>query len=434
MTLSERDQAVIWHPFTQHKIMATALPITSGKGAYLYDENGKRYLDLVASWWTNIHGHAQPDIAKAIYDQASTLEHVLFAGFTHEPAVELAENLLKLLPPAFSKVFYSDNGSTSIEVAIKMSYQYWRNLGQTKRRRFIAFEGAYHGDTFGAMSVSARAGYFSHFSDLLFSVDTFSYPTTYIGDKRTEEKEHEVLEQIKTHLECYADEIASLIIEPLVQGAAGMRMCTPRFLRALEKLVRSYNILIIYDEVMTGFSRTGDYFACLTAGTVPDIICMAKGMTGGFLPLSATICQARLYEAFLGDTFASALIHGHTYTANPIACAAGVASMKLLTSSATQAQVALIEQIHREELNRMVEIGAVEKPRYCGTIAAFEFKSSEGYGAKRGYEIQSSFIAQGLLMRPIGNVFYFFPPYCITEQELRGAYDVAIHEMQGEIA
>lgn len=434
MTLSARDHAVLWHPYTQHKIAATPLPVTSGKGAYLYDENGKRYLDLISSWWVNLHGHAQPDIAKAIYEQAMQLEHVIFAGFTHEPAVKLAENILALLPAEFSKVFYSDNGSTAVEVALKMAHQYWRNHGETNRRRFLAFEGSYHGDTFGAMAVGKGCGFFGHYTDLFFEVDLLPYPAVAKNDANAEKIEQQVLAKISDHLDLYGKETSSLIIEPLVQGVAGMRMCTPRFLRNLEKLVHSHGILIIYDEVMTGFGRTGNYFSCLQAETTPDIICVSKGITGGFLPLAATICNEKIYQAFLGETMGSALIHGHSYAANPIGCAAALASLELLKSPETQAQIALIEKINKEELARMSEMGAVENARYCGTIAAFNFKCTEGYGSKRGYEIQNNFLEQGLLMRPLGNVFYFIPPYCITEEELRGAYDVAIHELQGEIA
>ena len=434
MTLTTRDQAVVWHPFTQHKTTSLPIAISSGKGAYLYDENGKRYLDLISSWWANIHGHAEPAIAKAIYEQAITLEHVLFAGFTHEPAVKLAENLLEILPPHFSKVFYSDNGSTAVEVGLKMAYQYWRNLGETNRQRFIAFEGGYHGDTFGAMALGKHSGYFNHFHDLLFAVDTFAYPTTAMNDESTEEKEQKVLVALSEHLDKHGKDTAALIIEPLLQGASGMRMCTPRFMRDLEKLVRSHGVLIIYDEVLTGFYRTGSYFACIKAETTPDIICLAKGLTGGFLPLAVTVCQEKIYQAFLGDTIASALIHGHTFTANPISCAAALASMKILKSLDTKAQVAMIEKVHEEELTRMLNSGVVDNPRYCGTVAAFDNKFLDHYGSKRSYEIQNHFLEQGLLVRPLGKVFYFLSPYCITEEELRGAYDVAIHEMQGEIA
>ncbi|MDR3477337.1 MAG: adenosylmethionine--8-amino-7-oxononanoate transaminase [Gammaproteobacteria bacterium] len=431
MMLSERDRAVIWHPLTQHQTANLPVPIVRGSGSYLYDEQGKSYLDLVSSWWVNLHGHSHPEIAEAIYEQAKTLEHVIFAGFTHEPAVQLAEKLLEILPAGFAKVFYSDNGSTSVEVALKMAYQYWRNHGETKRKRFIAFDGGYHGDTFGAMSIGKNLTYHMHFLDLLFSVDLFSYPATWIADKSAIEKEERVLNQIAEFLEKYADETVALILEPLIQGAAGMQMCTERFLKKLEKLIRSYGILIIYDEVMTGFGRTGDYFACTKSSTTPDIICLSKGISGGFLPLAATVCHEKIYEAFLGDTFAKALAHSHSYSANPLGCAAALASMKLLHQSADKRLS--IEKTHHEELARLMLLTGIEKPRYCGTIAAFDFNLG-GYASQNSRQLQKRFVDRGLLLRPLGDVIYFLPPYCITDAELRGAYDIVIEEIQGVIA
>jgi adenosylmethionine-8-amino-7-oxononanoate aminotransferase len=431
MSLTARDQAAIWHPYTQHKTAAIPIPIVSGKGAYLYDENGKRYLDLISSWMVNLHGHAHPEIAKAIYEQALRLEHVIFSGFTHEPAVELAERILAILPDGFSKVFYSDNGSTSVEVALKMAHQYWRNLGDNNRKRIIAFEGAYHGDTVGGMSVGRGCQFYSQYERLLFEVDMLPYPLTWIGDENVIEKENRVLKTIALHLEQYATETSSLIIEPLIQGSGGMRMCSPRFLVELEKLVRAHNILLIYDEVMTGFGRTGADFSCTKAGTAPDIICLAKGLSGGFLPLAITACQEKIYEAFLGDTVASTLIHGHSFTGNPLGCAAGLASLTILQAEATQQQIKMIEKVHHEELTRVAATGVVEKARYCGTVAAFDYKIAGAYGSRESHILQNKFVAQGLLMRPLGNVFYFLPPYCITESELRNAYAVAIHEFEG---
>jgi adenosylmethionine-8-amino-7-oxononanoate aminotransferase len=435
MSLSARDQAAIWHPYTQHKTSTAPVPFVSGKGAYLFDEKGKRYLDLISSWWVTLHGHAEPEVAKAIYEQAMQLEHVIFSGCTHEPAIELAEKLLALLPTGFEKIFYSDNGSTAVEVALKMAHQYWRNLGETNRTRFIAFEGGYHGDTVGAMSVGFGCGFYSQYSNMLFDVDMMPYPATWIGDEdQVLEKEKQALDRIGAHLAQYGKDVSSIIIEPLIQGSGGMRMCTPRFLRALEKLVRAHGILIIYDEVMTGFGRIGDYFACLKAQTVPDIICLSKGLSAGFLPLAVTACQDKIYQAFLGDTVAKALIHGHSFTGNPLGCAAALASMKILQRAETQQKIALLEKIHREELTRVVASGAVEKARYCGTISAFDFKIEGAYGSQQSRDIQNNFVAQGLLMRPLGKTFYFMPPFCISEAELRGAYTIVIKELQGVIA
>lgn len=423
-SLSNRDHNVIWHPYTQHQMTALPIALKRGEGAYVYDENNKSYLDCISSWWVNLHGHAQPDIAKAIYEQALQLEHVIFSGFTHEPAVKLAEGVLSLLPDYFTKVFYSDNGSTAIEVALKMAYQYWRNKGESQRRRFIAFDGCYHGDTFGAMSLGKTGGFFSHFDDLLFPVDIFDYPSTWMDDQNGEQKEHAILNKIQEHLQQYGHETAALIIEPLVQGSAGMRMCTPRFLQNLDKLVKQHNVLMVYDEVMTGFGRTGEYFACLKGQTMPDIICMAKGLTGGFLPLAMTVCREEIYQAFLGDHFAKALAHGHSYTANPLGCAAGLASLALLTSLETRNKIQAIERVHQQGLTQLQAQAGIEKTRYCGTIAAFEIAVDCGYGSNLSIQLRDHFLSQGLLIRPLGNVVYLIPPYCIDTLALKNSYDV----------
>ncbi len=430
MSLATRDKAVIWHPYTQHQTVADPLPIKQGKGAYLMGENDKCYLDLISSWWVNLHGHAHPEIAKAIYEQAMMLEHVIFAAFTHEPAVSLAEKIIALLPTGFSKTFYSDNGSTAVEVALKMAYQYWRNQGQGQRKRIIAFEQGYHGDTVGAMSVSRKSGFFAHFEDLLFTVDMFPYPSTWHNDPLAEIKSQHVIAQLSNYLDKYADETAALIIEPLVQGAGGMRMCAPAFLRDLESLLRSHGVLIIYDEVMTGFGRTGSDFACITAQTTPDIICLAKGITGGCLPLAMTACQQYIYEAFLGDTFAKALSHGHSFTANPLGCAAGLASLALLQKQETRQQIEMIARVHQQFLPVLSSIDLLEKPRQCGTIMAFDLKTKADYGSQWSSHLQARFLELGLLIRPLGNVIYFLPPYCVTEAELTQAYRIVIQEIQ----
>jgi len=431
MNLVNRDQAVIWHPFTQHHTAAQPLAITRGQGAYLFDEKGKSYLDLISSWWVNSHGHSHPAIADAIYAQAMTLEHVLFAGFTHEPAVLLAESLLDLLPTSFAKIFYSDNGSTAVEIALKMAYQYWHNQGKPERKRFIAFEHGYHGDTFGAMSVGKKSGFFSAFSDFFFNVDFFAYPATWTGDPEIQNKEDATLDQIRNYLQTHAATVAGIIIEPLVQGAGGMRMCTPRFLQKLAALVQPWDILIIYDEVMTGFGRTGDYFACLKAETTPDIICLAKGLTGGFLPLAVTACRERIYATFLGDRFAQALAHGHSFTANPLGCAAALASLQLLQHQETQAQIALLEKVHDIALQQLRKTSPVTRTRFCGTIAAFDLTDDAEYGSERSYALGRRFIEQGLLIRPIGNTVYLMPPYCISVAELQSAYEKIELALQG---
>lgn len=434
MTLASRDQQAIWHPFTQHQMVSEPLSITRGEGAYLMDAAGNRYLDLISSWWVNLHGHAHPDIAKAIYEQALKLEHVIFSNLTHEPAVLLAEKLISLLPSGFSKVFYSDNGSTAIEVALKMAYQYWRNQNKPRKQRFIAFEKGYHGDTVGAMSVGKASGFFSSFENLFFTVDMFPYPTTSMTEKNNTEKENAILEKLKNHLENVSEETAAILIEPLVQGAGGMQMCRVEFLQALQKLANAYDVLLIYDEVMTGFGRTGHYFAAEKSNTVPDIICLAKGLTGGFLPLSVTACHEKIYHAFLGNTFDYALAHGHSFTANPLGCAAALASLKLLSDPYTQSQIALIERVHQKKLMDVMHQLDVDQPRYCGTIAAFNLKTTSSYGSMKSIELRQQFLKQGLLVRPLGNAIYFLPPYCITEIELQQAYDIVIKGIQGVMA
>ena len=272
MTISQRDQEVIWHPYTQHKMAPLPITIQRGEGAWLFDERGNRFLDLISSWWVNLHGHANREIANAIHEQALKLEHVIFSSFTHEPAVLLAEKLLTILPDHFSKIFYSDNGSTSVEVAIKMAYQFWKNKGDKDRHRFIAFQNGYHGDTFGAMAIGKKSGFFTAYEGLFFDVDFIQYPSTWMNDADVLKKEQDILSGLDAHLKKYAHETAAIILEPLIQGASGMRMCRPEFLQQLEKKIRSYGILIIYDEVMTGFGRTGELFACSKSATQPDII------------------------------------------------------------------------------------------------------------------------------------------------------------------
>lgn len=431
MNISVRDREAVWHPLTQHSISGDPIPIMKGKGAYLFAEDGKRYLDLVSAWWVNLHGHSHPEMAKAIYEQALELEHVIFAGFTHPSAVLLAEQILELLPSAFSKVFYSDNGSTSVEIALKMAYQFWQNQGEKQRFRFVSFEMGYHGDTFGAMAIGKKSGFFNTFSDLLFKVDTFPYPDTWNNDTSYPEREAAVLNQIDDYLKQYAHETVAFILEPLIQGAGGMRMCTATFLQALEKLVHGYNVLIIYDEVMTGFGRTGEYFACQKTKTLPDIICLAKGLTGGFLPLAMTVCHERIYQSFLGNDFSRALPHGHSFTANPLGCAAGLASLKLLKQPATQQQIGMIERTHQEQLQNFSANMPIMKKRYCGTIAAFEVELEASYGSKASYQLRERFLNRGLLIRPLGNTVYLLPPYCITEAELQETYAIISEELQG---
>jgi adenosylmethionine-8-amino-7-oxononanoate aminotransferase len=315
------------------KTAAPPLQVKSGKDEFLYLQDGRKIIDCISSWWVTLHGHANEQIAEAICHQAKTLEQVIFAGFTHEPAIELANKLLEKLPSGLSRVFFSDNGSTSVEVALKMAYQYWQNVGQPSRTRFIGFQGGYHGDTLGAMSAGGSSTFWNNFKRLMFDIDVVPFPETWQGDDAITEKEQACLRELSSLLQREPNSYAGIIIEPLVQGAAGMRVCRAEFLQRLRMLANQFGVLLIFDEVMTGFGRTGDWFASTRADCTPDIICLSKGITGGFLPLSVTVCTEGIYGAFLADELDKALFHSHSYTANPIACAAANASMRLLEQS-----------------------------------------------------------------------------------------------------
>jgi adenosylmethionine-8-amino-7-oxononanoate aminotransferase len=422
MTLSARDQKIIWHPFTQEKTAAEVISIKRAQGAYLYDEHDKPYLDLISSWWVNLHGHAHPEIAQSIYEQAKTLEHVLFAGFTHEPAVNLCEGLRNLLPPELCKFFFSDNGSTAVEIALKMAYQYWRNLGSHEKTTFLSFDGGYHGDTFGAMSVSAKSGFHHHFKDLFFNVLSIPYPETWDEDEEVDLKEQKAMDVLQKYLDEHHQSIAAIILEPLIQGASGMRICRPQFIKAVIDRVRSYNILVIFDEIMTGFGRTGTYFALDQLDIIPDFLCISKGITGGFLPLALTVTTQKIFDAFLGDDFSVAFAHGHSYTANPLACNAAVTSLRLLQSSECQNSINNINQAHKKGIEQLkLNDSRIEKNRVLGTIAAFDLKNS----AHLMPSLKQQFFEQGMLLRPLGNTIYVLPPYCITTQEI----DLVYHKM-----
>ncbi len=418
------DRRHIWHPFTQEQTALDPIEIVSAKGIKLVDAEGKEYLDMISSWWVNVHGHAHPEISSAIAHQASKLEQVIFAGFTHEPAIRLAKLITSLLPGDLNRVFFSDNGSTAVEVAIKISFQYWQNINQ-QRHRFLVFEGGYHGDTVGAMSAGKGSGFFESFNELLFKVDTLVYPETWTGDGEVEAKEAKALKVLDHYLEQHGNDTAAMIIEPLIQGAGGMRMCRAEFLQALKQRIAPYGILLIFDEVMTGFGRTGKLFAADTSGVKPDLICLSKGLTGGALPLSLTVCTDTIYEAFLDESFDKAFTHGHSFTANPISCAAANASLELFMSDGMMDRLPQISAIHHERLEILSASPLVDHPRVCGTIAAMDLVTGEkGYTASVGQKIKPYFLERGLLLRPLGNVLYLLPPYCVSDDELHYTYDV----------
>jgi len=428
------DARHVWHPFTQAATAAPPLAVASASGAVLRTEDGRELLDLISSWWVTLHGHGHPVIARAVAEQAGKLEQVIFAGFTHAPAANLAARVAELLPGDLSRVFYTDNGSTAVEAALKMAHQFWRNQG-CERTVYIGFDGGYHGDTVGAMSAGRASGFFAAWERLLFPVEVAPFPATWDGDDNAEATESRALEALDQILETNQGRVAAVIIEPLVQGAGGMRMCRAEFLRALAERVREAKTLLILDEVMTGFGRTGDLFACVKAGIEPDIVCLAKGLSGGFLPLAMTVAQDRIHDAFLGPDVNTAFLHGHSFTANPLGCAAGLASLDLLLAPECQDRLAAIEHLHRQRLADLAKQPGLARPRVCGTIAAIDLAAADaGYSAAVGPRLKQALLDNGLLLRPLGNVLYLLPPYCVSDEQLHRAYDVigkVVRELAG---
>ncbi len=415
--LSERDAQVIWHPYTQMKLADLPVAIVRGEGAYLYDAQGNAYLDAIASWWTNLHGHAHPYIAEAISRQAHTLEHSIFAGFTHEPAVALAERLLAKLPKNQKRVFYSDNGSTAVEVALKMALQYGHNFGKP-RKRIIAFQNAYHGDTFGAMSVGARSPFSEPFRHHLFEVDFLPLPTT----ENLEEVKNALLKLLMSR------DVAAFIFEPLVQGTAGMLLYEATHLDVLLKICREHGIITIADEVMTGFGRTGKLFACDYLQEKPSIMCFSKGLTGGFMPLGVTTCSQDIYEAFLSTDRYKTFFHGHSYTGNPLACSVALASLDLVDKPTFEADLQRIAGKHKTFMAHIATHPHVKEVRHLGTIIAVEIAVGESsYFSDLRDKLYNFFLNKYLLLRPLGNIVYILPPYCITNADLDRCYQ-AIEE------
>lgn len=400
MKLAERDRKVLWHPYTQMKTAPEPLAVVRGKGAYLFTEDDRRILDGISSWWVNLHGHSHPKLNEALARQARELEHVIFAGCTHRPAVELAEELLKVAPAGLARVFYSDNGSTAVEAAMKMAVQYWANQGES-RSRFIALENSYHGDTVGAMSVSSRSVFTAAFEGLMFQVEHVAG-----------------LEQMEAALS--AHDVAAVLIEPMLQGAGGMRMFPASFVSGVRDLCTRHGVLMIADEVLTGFGRTGKMFACEHAGVSPDLMCLSKGLTGGYLPLGATLVTENVYEAFLSDDRAKTFFHGHSYTANPLACAVAVASLKVFHEEHSLENVARIERQLRSGLESLRALERVSDVRVLGGVGAVELKGG-GYLDAAGPKLAAEFLRRNLLLRPLGNVVYFMPPYVVTEAETNWA-------------
>ena len=424
-SLLERDRAYLWHPYTQMSSPVAPLPVVRGEGVYLYTEDGRRILDGISSWWVNIHGHCHPRLNQALIDQVQELEHVVFAGSTHRPAVDLAERLIALLPEGLTRVFYSDNGSTAVEVAVKLACQYWQNRGQPQRHLIVALEHAYHGDTVGSMSVSAESAFTAAFTPLLFPVVRAHAPYCFqcpLGLRR-ETCHVDCLQALEAQLAKRGDTVAAVIIEPMLQGVGGMIVWPTEFLAGVRRLCDQFGVLLIADEVLTGFGRTGRLFACEHAGVTPDVMCLSKALTAGYVPLGATVVTSAIYDAFLSSDHSKTFFHGHSFTANPLACAVALASLDLFDRGDVMRDIRRIETQLIEGLFRLRDLPAVGDVRVIGAVGVIELTADptaqgvDGYFDRIGPSLAAAFLERGLLLRPLGNVLYFMPPYVITAEE-----------------
>ena len=398
MSLIDRDRAVLWHPYTQMLNAVPPIPVVRAEGVYLHTEDGRDILDGISSWWVNIHGHSHPKLNEALAKQARELEQVIFAGCTHRPAVELAEHLLAILPAGLARIFYSDNGSTAVEVAIKMALQFWSNRGEA-RTKFVALRNSYHGDTVGAMSTSEDTAFTRPFRSLMFHVEHCAN-----------------LSEMEMQLR--AGDVAAVMIEPILQGAGGMIVWPAEFVAGVRKLCDQHGALLIADEVLTGFGRTGKMFACEHAGITPDVICLSKALTAGYLPLGVTATTSALYDAFLSEDRSKTFFHGHSFTANPLACAVALASLDLFRDTPVLENVARLERQLQAGLEPLRNCEHVTDVRVIGGVGAVELRADRpGYFAQIGPKLAATFLDRNLLLRPLGNVVYFMPPFTITESE-----------------
>lgn len=410
-SLKQRDKKHLWHPLTQHQTYPNAIAITKAKDCTLYDEEGNSYIDGIASWYTCMYGHCNEFITSRVYDQMKTLDHVVFTGFTHKPAVKLSEALISILPNNQEKLFFSDNGSTSVDIAIKMALQYYFNKGD-KRKTIIAFENGFHGDTFGAMSVSGLSIYNGSFED--FFIDVKRIPTP--NSKNIEQ----VKQQLTTILS--KEKVAAFIYEPLVQGAASMTMHEPQHLNELLKIVYQHAIISIADEVMTGFGKTGRFFASDYLDEKPDIICLSKALTAGLVPMAITSCSKKIYDAFLSDDISKGFFHGHTYSANPVACSAALAGIELLQTPAMQNNIVRITKSHKKFDIAIKNHPKIKSTRQLGVIYALDLDvEMERYGNLRN-TLFNFFMTEGVFLRPLGNTIYILPPFIISNEELETIY------------
>ena len=411
----KKYKSPIWHPFTQHAVFPEFLEIDHANGVYLYTSDGQRIIDAISSWWVITHGHCHPRLQQAAIDQMHRLDQVIFAGYTHEPAERAAKALVDLTPDGLDYVFYSDSGSTAVEVGLKMALGYWHHLG-VARDRVIVMEHSYHGDTVGTMSVGERGVFNKPYSPLLFSVESISFPT--------QAKRQETLDALEFKCREGSD-VAAFIIEPLVLGAGGMLMYDTDTLREMKRICDRYDVLFIADEVMTAWGRTGTLFACDQADIVPDIACYSKGITGGFLPLAVTMCQSRIFDAHYSTDRSKTFYHSSSYTANPIACAVAATNLEMWKEGDVMEQVRTTEKMQSEKLSEMTEIDSLSEFRQTGTIAAMDIKVPDGgYLSEIGTQLYLRFQKSGVLLRPLGNTIYVLPPYCMSQKDFDKVYGV----------
>jgi adenosylmethionine---8-amino-7-oxononanoate aminotransferase len=423
----------IWHPFTNTALDPPPIRVARAEGVLLYTADGRKIIDAVSSWWVNLHGHANPKIAEAIAAQARKLEHVILAGFTHDAAEELAERLRKWVPRDLTHMFFSDDGSTAVEVALKLAVQYFQNTGRGEKREIVALAHGYHGDTAGAMSVSDESPFTEPFASMRYPVHRVHSAYCYrcpVGLKR-ESCHIECVQQLETLLAERGNQIAALIVEPLLQGAGGMIVHPVEFLQQVRALCTKHDVLLIADEVLTGFGRTGRMFACDLANITPDLMCVSKGITGGFMTMGVTFCTDRVESAFRSENRMHTFYHGHSYTGNALACAAGIANLKIFDEEPVFDRIATIARIHSERLAQLREMHQVGDTRQIGTMAALELRVDDpGYLSPLRPRLYNFFLDRGVLLRPLGNVVYVLPPYVIEPDELHRVHDVIVEAIE----
>jgi adenosylmethionine---8-amino-7-oxononanoate aminotransferase len=423
----------IWHPFTNTALDPAPIEIERAEGVWLYGKDGRKIIDAVSSWWVNIHGHANPRIASAIAEQARKMEHVILAGFTHQPAEELAARLRKWVAPELTHLFFSDDGSTAVEVALKLAVQHFSNSGRAEKSEVVALEHGYHGDTAGAMSVSDDSPFTDPFRTMRYAVHRVHSAYCYrcpVGLRR-ETCHIECAGQLEALLEERGDKIAAVIVEPLLQAAGGMIIHPLEFLQRVREACTKYDVLLIADEVLTGFGRTGKMFACDLAGIAPDLMCLSKGITGGFLPMGVTLSSDRVETAFRSENRLHTFYHGHSYTGNALACAAANASLQIFDDEPVFDRISAIAEITSERLAELKDFAPVGDIRQMGTIGAIELRTNDaGYLSAMRPKLYQFFLERGVLLRPLGNVVYVLPPYVISEAELNRVYDVILDAIQ----